>query len=230
MNVLGSIQNVGQDAYVNKTTPGKAAQNKEGGGRQVEEQNAAVAITLAPASEEAVSSFKARLARMTEAVEKAASGTVAGEPKDGLLRNLIESISEAGSAVSHGRETASSSDSESASMFGEMDRTFGVEQMTYSNMWKVLKTVFREIGEIKDAISGQFFLGVSERVERADTDMEFDSIADYIERGDTLSGKTVPTEAADGEAGQIVADPEASLQAQANVVPDTALHLLGGTG
>ncbi len=213
MRELGSIQNVGRGAYVNNATPRKAARDKGGGGGQPG-QNAAAVIG--------------------ESVRKTAAGTLADEPKSTLRKSFVESFSEADSVAERGRETAMFSDSQSASTFGKIDRSFGVEEMTYANMWKVLKTAVREIGEIKEAISGQFFLGVTERLEKANTLMEFDLIADYTEekenQGNRFSLEMVPPEATDGEAGRIVADPEASLQAQANVVPDMALHLLGGAG
>ncbi len=205
MQELGSTQNVGRGVYVNNATPRKAVRDKGGGGRQGG-QNAAVVIG------------------------ESARKTIFGEPKSGLLKSLIESVSEAGSAVNRGRETTTSSSSHSAADSRKIDHTFGVEQMTYKKMWKVLKTAVREIGDIKEAASGQFFLGVSERLEKATTLMEFDLIIDNTEeenQENRFRVEMVPPEATDGEAEYIVADPEASLLAQANVVPERALRLLG---
>lgn len=205
MQELGSTQNVGRGVYVNNATPRKAVRDKGGGGRQ-DGQNAAVVIG------------------------ESARKTIFGEPKSDLLESLIESVSESGSAVNRGRKTTTSSISHSAADYWKIDHTFGVEQMTYKRMWKVLKTVVREIGDIKEATSGQFFLGVSERLEKANTLMEFDLIIDSTEsenQENRFRLEMVPPEATDGEAGQIVADPEASLFAQANVVPERALRLLG---
>lgn len=205
MQELGSTQNVGRGVYVNNATPKKAIRDKGGGGRQGEQNAAAV---------------------VGESARKTAADTIVGEPKSGLLENL----SEAGSAVNRGRETTTSSINHSAADYWKIDHTFGVEQMTYKRMWKVLKTVVREIGDIKEATSGQFSLGVSERLEKANTLMEFGLIIDSTEeenQENRFGLEMVPLEATDGEAGQIVADPEASLFAQANVVPERALRLLG---
>lgn len=208
MQELGSIENVnvGRGAYVNNATPRKAVREKGGGGRQPG-QNAPAVIG--------------------ESAQKTAAGAAANEPKSTLRKGSVESISEAGSAVEHrGRETAISSDSQSAATLGKIDLSFGVEEMTYKNMWKVLKTVVKEIGDIKKATSGRFFLGVNKRLEKFTTLMEFGSLISFLAEQAKTSAEGVPS----GAAEQIAVDPEASLQAQANVVPDTALHLLAATG
>jgi len=228
MQELGSIQNVSQGAYVNNATPRKAVQGKGCGDRQPRE-NVAATIARAAASEEATPSVGAILAPTAEAAENASSGPVADEAKSTLREQFREWIDEVGSAVERRRKTATSSNGGSTETLVNTDRNFGVEQLSYKNMWKVLKTVVKEIDDIKKANSGRFFLGVNERLEKATTLMEFGSIADYLEERSTFRQKTVPPEATDGEAGRIVADPAASVQAQANVVPEVALHLLAGT-
>ena len=67
----------------------------------------------------------------------------------------------------------------------------------------------------------------SELVKEADSaDTQCCSFADLMVDEADKSLEEVLSQAAE----QIVADPAASLQAQANVPPETALHLLGGTG
>ncbi len=157
------------------------------------------------APEEAMNSIEAILALVAESAEKTAGGIIANE------------------------QTTTSSARKTDTIFGRIDRNFGVEPLSYKNMWKVLKTVVKEIGEIKEASSGRFFLGVSERLDKATTLMQFGSIVDYLEEGNVFSQGKVPPEAAGGAAGQIAANPTMSLQVQANIVPDMALRLLGGT-
>ncbi len=207
MQELGSTQNVGRGAYVKNATPRKAVRDKGGGGRQFG-QNAA-----------AVTGISAR---------KSVAETVADEWQNTPQKSRADATNETASEVNRSPKTAMSSSNHSAADYWKMDRSFGVEKLTYKNMWTVLKTVVKEIGDIKEASSGQFFLGVSERLDKASTLMQFSSIVDYLNEGNPFGQKTVLPKAAGGEAGRLVADPNTFLRAQANVVPDTALHLLGG--
>jgi hypothetical protein len=210
MQELGRTQNVGRGAYTNNATPRKAVRDKGGGGRQFGQNDAAVTGIF---------------------TRKTVAETAADEWQNAPRKNLIDEIIEGGSEIKRSPKTAMSSGSHSAADYWKMDRSFGVEELSYKKMWKVLKTVVKEIGDIKEAASGQFFLGVSERLEKATTLMEFDLIIDNTEEEDQENRfrvEMVPPEATDGEAERVVADPEASLQAQANVVPERALRLLGG--
>ena len=214
MQGIGSIQNVGGGFYTNKATPRKEVRDKGGGdGRQGGQNTAAVT---------------GKSARNTIA------DSIAVEPKNPLRKSTIDDkIIESGRKVDRGRKPATSSNSShSAADYWKMDRSFGVEKLSYKKMWKVLKTVVREIGDIKEASSGQFFLGVSERLEKATTLMQFGSIVDYLGKESSFTQKAVSRtghpKATYGEAGRIAADPNASLRAQANVAPEVALNLLAG--
>jgi len=61
-----------------------------------------------------------------------------------------------------------------------MDMSFGVEKLTYKKMWKTLKTVVKEIGNIKEANEDRFALGVTKRLDNVPTLMEFRSFDDYL--------------------------------------------------
>lgn len=63
-----------------------------------------------------------------------------------------------------------------------IDLSFGVEKLSYKNMWRTLKTVVKEIGDIKEANENRFALGVEQRLDEAPTLMEFTSFEDYLSR------------------------------------------------
>ena len=208
MQELGSIQDVGRDAYTNNATSRKAARDKGGEGRQFGQNAAAVTGIFA---------------------RKTVAETIADEWQNTLQKSLADVLNGTAREVNRSPKNATFSSNHSAADYWKMDRNFGVEELSYKNMWKVLKTVVREIGDIKEANSGRFFLGVDERLEKFTTLMQFGSIGDYLDKGDILGQKPTTLEKPkDGKTGWIMADPKASIKAQANVTPGAALNLLAG--
>ena len=107
-----------------------------------------------------------------------------------------------------------------------IDLSFGVEKLSYKNMWKVLKTVVKEIGDIKEANMGRFALGVTQRLDEATTLMEFGSLADYLHNKTDNINEDTWKESGTSLAHEIAGDPAAAEQAQGNISPHRAMAFL----
>jgi len=107
-----------------------------------------------------------------------------------------------------------------------IDLSFGVEKLSYKNMWKVLKTVVKEIGVIKEANTGRFALGVSQRLDNAKTLMEFGSLKDFLHEKTDHMNEDTWKESGTSLAHGIASDPDAAERAQANISPHRAMAFL----
>jgi len=107
-----------------------------------------------------------------------------------------------------------------------IDLSFGVEKPSYKNMWKVLKTVVKEIGVIKEANVGRFALGVTQRLDGARTLMEFGSLADYLRKKTGNINEETWKESGTALAHEIAGDPVTAEQAQGNISPHRAMTFL----
>lgn len=216
MQGLGRTENVDPVAYANKAAPRKSVRSKEGAGKRAGPKKAKSARERQPAENITGDAW-------VDALPRTWAKSFAE-----CIRELLAQLESAERTAGISDKHPTATDGHSAATNARIDLNFGVEQLSYKNMWKVLKTVVREIGDIKEASTGRFFLGVSERVDKATTLMEFSSMAGYMEKkaakvlDDTLSNL------ADGSAERIMSDPATSLDAQANTAPETVLHLLTG--
>ena len=211
MQALGRADGVDPVAYANKATPGKSVGSKRDGGRRVRPNKAKSDRQRWPVRDKTDDVW-------TDALPKT------------LARSFREYIHELLADLDNPRGSVLASDRHAARTKARIDLSFGVEPLSYKNMWNVLKTVVREIGDIKEASYGRFFLGVSQRVDKATTLMEFNSIAGYLEKKAARSLEAALSHAAKEPMGQITSDPAASLAAQASIAPETVLHLLGMVG
>jgi len=107
-----------------------------------------------------------------------------------------------------------------------MDLSFGVEKPSYKKMWKVLKTVVKEIGDIKEANTGRFALGVARRLDEAPTLMEFGSLTDYLHDKTTNINEDTWKEYGSSLAHQITDNAAAAEQAQGNISAHRATAFL----
>ncbi len=107
-----------------------------------------------------------------------------------------------------------------------IDLSFGVEELSYKNMWKVLKTVVKEIGDIKEANAGRFALGVTQRLDNAKTLMEFGSLSDYLHNKTDHINQDTWKESGTSLAHEIAGDPVAAEQAQGNISAHRAMAFL----
>jgi hypothetical protein len=147
-----------------------------------------------------------------------------------LRKSFPEWIREILAAMAEGKQETVLSENDTRKSSTKVDRNFGVEPLSYKNMWKVLKTVVREIGVIKEAHHGKFFLGVNERIDKAATLMEFDSLANYLQENSDAQLKNELSGTSKVTADPFASDPVTLLQAQANIVPEVALQLLARAG
>ena len=216
MQRLGRTENVNPVAYANKAAPGKSVRGKEAAGRRAGPKKTKSVRERQPAE------------NITGDVWVDALPGTWGMSFREYIRELLTQLENA-------KRTVASSDRHSADIHSaatntRIDLNFGVEQLSYKNMWKVLKTVVKEIGDIKEASFGRFFLGVSQRLDKASTFMEFSSMAGYFEEKATMSLEAILSDLTKGTRDQIVSGFSTSLYAQANILPETALHLLTVTG
>jgi len=221
MQGLGKMQSTSQVLNVNKVTLKRTAPGKRGGIRGIRPRNAPAAVDIS-------ASLKQRLDRELKSSDNP-SETV-NTRSNQLRKSFPEWIREILAELANGKREVVQSESDTRKSNIKVDRNFGVEPLSYKNMWNVLKTVVKEIGVIKEAHHGKFFLGVSERIDKATTLMEFGSLADYLEENsdaplkNKLSGTPKVTD------GPFAFDPVTLLQAQANIVPKVALQLLTWAG
>jgi len=107
-----------------------------------------------------------------------------------------------------------------------IDLSFGVEKPSYKKMWRALKTVVREIGDIKKANAGRFALGVAQRLDEAPTLMEFQSLPDYLRVKTANINEDTWKEYGSSLAHEIARDPAAAEQAQGNISAHRATAFL----
>ena len=227
MKGLGKIQSSSQVFSVNKLALKKTVADKRGGVRGIQLKNAP-ATSMSTEAVNISASLKKRLDQELKSAENPV-GTF-NTPLDALRESFPEWIREILAAIAESEQEAALSKSDTQLANSRIDRTFGVEPLSYKNMWKVLKTVVREIGVIKEAHHGKFFLGVSERIDKATTLMEFGSLADYLEENSDAPLKNKLSGTPKVTADPFASDPVTLLQAQANIVPEVALQLLTWAG
>ncbi len=211
MQGLGRTESVNPVAYANKATSGRSVRGREGAGRRAGPK-------------------KAKTGQRQQSAENTNDNVWIDRLPSTSARSFQEYVHELLTRLDSARGPAAFVDKHVIGVIAKIDLNFGVEQLSYKNMWKVLKTVVKEIGDIKEASSGRFFLGVSERMDKAATLMEFGSLGDYLTNGTGVPPEDVLSDAAENVAGKIVSDPAASLEIQAGIVPEMALHLLGPAG
>lgn len=221
MQRLGRTEYLVPNAYVNKAAPGKAVVNRQGRRGPAAKEKAAAGDFAA--------SVKATSGNQSQSAENA-DGVLASIRPRTSPRTFREWIQQILDSLEKGPRGAASSKFDEAAAYAKIDLSFGVEELTYKNMWKVLKTVVKEIGVIKEASSGKFFLGVSQRLDKATTLMEFGSLAGFLKKKAAMSLEAILSDLTKGTTGQIVSDPASSLDGQGNIVPEAALRLLTQVG
>jgi len=225
MHGLGKIQSSNQVFGVNKLTLKTTVADKRGGIRGIQPKNAP-ATSMSTEAVDISAPLKERLDRELKSPENPAGAL--NTRLDALRKSLPEWVREILAAIAEAEQEAVLSKRDTQLANSRIDLTFGVEPLSYKNMWKVLKTVVREIGDIKDAHHGRFFLGVNKRLDEPTMLMEFDSLADYLEESPDTPLKNTLSGASKRTAELMASDPVtiALLQAQANIMPEVALQLL----
>lgn len=234
MHELGNIQNTGHGAYVNRTTPKRAVCNKAARDQRFANDAGALAGSFLTSEE---------LARLASRTEHDANWNLEGdERKSFFQKSSFDLFREIIAAFLSDKQTADFSNIRSAADFTKVERrfsevdftkidmSFGVEELSYKNMWKVLKIVAKERGDIKEANFARLLLGVNERLSKFSTQMEFGSIMDYLNNVFDMNQEITPEQIAGTAIDQIAVDPVMSLIAQANIAPNVALYLLTNTG
>lgn len=117
---------------------------------------------------------------------------------------------------------------ERESLIHSMDMSFGVEKLTYKKMWKTLKTVTKEIGEIKEANTDRFALGVTERLEKVPSLMEFTSFSDYLSSEMKNINEDAWKTAGTALAHDVVKEAVAARKAYGDISPHRVAFLLSG--
>lgn len=143
MQGLGRTQNMDQVIYVDKAVPGKvvgAGKGAVGRGAKVK----VAPLATPPATGGFAASRKAKLDRERQSVDDATNGVSADVVVNTSLRSFPERVKEALASTEDDPKAVVSSYGNATETSPRIDRTFGVEQLTYKNMWKVLKTVVRE--------------------------------------------------------------------------------------
>ena len=227
MHGLGKIQSSIQVFSVNKLALKKTVADKRGGIRKIQLKNAP-ATSMPTEAVDISASLKERFDQELKSAENPAGAV--NTRLDVLKKSFTEWICEVLAAIAGGEQEAAPFKRDTQLANSRIDRTFGVEPISYKNMWKVLKTVVREIGDIKEAHHGRFFLGVNERLNTLTTLMEFDSIADYLEENSDAPLKNKLSGTSKVTADLVASDSVTLLQAQANIVAEVALHLLTWAG
>ena len=135
MNGLGKIQSSSQVFSVNKLALKKTVADKRGGIRGIQLKNAPATST----STEAVNisaSLKKRLDREFKSADNPV-GTL-NTRLDALRESFPEWIREILAAIAEGEQEAALSKSDTQLANSRIDRTFGVEPLSYKNMWKLI--------------------------------------------------------------------------------------------
>lgn len=207
MRGLERTEDANSAVYLHKTTPRESVRDKEHAGRRSGPE-------------------KGKSGREPRHVEKMIHEVWADLLPRRSAKSFPEYVRELLSYLDGARGEAVAHEKADDVAEANIDLSFGVEQLNYKNMWKVLQTAVREIGEIKKAGTGRFFLGVVEPPDKVATLMEFNSIDGYLEKEAAMALEAILWGTADGPTGRIVANPAVSLDAQANIVPEVVLHLL----
>jgi hypothetical protein len=181
---------------------------------------------------------------LTKAVDIAASLKARFELETGSVENSVEFVSQYSTfrktfpelireilaTIEEGGKEKAISNSDSQKENKVKTNNFGFEPLSYKQMWKVLKTVVKEIGNIREAQDKRFSLDAKERLDTPSTHMEFSSLVDYLKKHSNASLKNLLSGPLKQMAEQIASDSDTSLHTQLSIKPQDAVELLSIAG